>query len=128
MPRIRKGTTRRSGRGSKQEHERIVRETLILLGREAFKLGRFFENPTGVAYRDHSWGREWISYGVKGSPDIYGIILGGRYVGIEIKSGNAIQQDNQVKFQAMVRSFGGFYFVCRSSADALEAVLKAVSS
>lgn len=111
-------------KGSKELHDIIVSDTLRLLGNEAFHLGRFFANPTGRAYRDREWGREWISYGVHGSPDIFGILLGGRYIGIEVKSGAARQQDNQRLFEAMVKKFGGIYVVVRSPDEALNAVIK----
>ena len=132
--RTRVGTTARRGssahvleKGSTEAHEQIVRETLILLGREAYRLGRFFRNETGVAYRDDNGRRTWIAYGIKGSPDIYGILLGGTYIGLEIKSGNATQQPNQKAFQAMVESLGGRYKVCRSAQEALEFVFRVAS-
>lgn len=114
--------------GSTEAHERIVRETLELLGREAHQFGRFFRNDTGVAYRDDSFGRRtYIAYGVKGSGDIYGFVTGGRIIYFEVKSGNATQQENQKRFEAMVKKFGGHYFVIRSASEALEAVYKVIS-
>lgn len=110
--------------GSRKEHDQIVTDTLILLGKKAHHLGRFFPNPTGQAYRDHDWGREHIRYGVLGSPDIYGIITGGRYIGFEVKSGNASQQPNQKRFEAMIKNLGGYYFVVRSPKEALTSVLE----
>ena len=113
---------------SLSEHEKIVKQILILLGREASHLGRWFHNPTGVAFRDYTWGRQYIQYGVVGSPDIYGIILGGHYVGIEVKSGAAKQQKNQIAFEKMIKSFGGHYVVARSAEEALDSVLRVAVS
>lgn len=114
-------------KGSIHEHDRIVNETLLLLGREAHHIGRFFSNPTGVAYRDHAWGREWIQYGVKGSGDIWGIIKGGTHLWIEIKSGGATQQENQKDFEKMIIRFGGIYVVARSPEEALDYVFQAAT-
>ncbi len=114
--------------GSKKEHDKIVAQTLILLGREASHIGRFFPNPTGVAYRDRTFHREYVRYGIPGSPDIIGIMIGGFWVGIEIKSGNAKQQKNQRAFQLMINSFGGFYMVAKSADEALDSILRAAIS
>lgn len=115
-------------RGSRQEHERIVADTLILLGREAHQVCRAFENPTGVAYRDEPWGRQWIRYGVIGSGDIYGFLHNGRLFYLEIKSGSAVQSPAQVKFQEICRRFNVYYWVVRSPEEALDLVLKAAAN
>jgi hypothetical protein len=109
-------------KGSTEEHQRILNETLILLGREAHVLCRVWDNPTGVAYRDINGRRVWITYGLKGSADIIGILCNGKFLAIEIKSGNAQQKPNQKKFQAMISKMGGHYFVARSSQEALDFV------
>ena len=114
--------------GSKKEHDRIVNEILLILGREAHHVCRAFNNPTGQAYRDHDWGREYIRYGVEGSGDIYGFTLNGRLFYIEVKSGNAKQQGNQARFQEMCRKFCVAYFLCRTSQDALTQVLRLAAS
>lgn len=116
-------------RGSSEVHERTVERALILLGKEAYQIGRFFRNETGAAYRDTKGGKRiWFHYGIKGSPDIYGILAGGRYIGIEIKTGNAVQQENQKLFQRMIESFGGLYKVCKSEHEALEFALLAAAN
>lgn len=117
-------------RGSKQEHDRIVKATLILLGKEAHAVCRVWDSPCGVAYRVNEFTsrKEWIAYGHKGGPDIEGILLGGRWLGIEIKSGKATQQQNQVMFEMMINRFGGLYILARSPEEALESVLRAAAS
>jgi hypothetical protein len=114
--------------GSAENHNILINQTLLLLGRNAMQVGRFFRNETGCAYRDGPRGREYVRYGVLGSPDIYGIIIGGRYIGLEGKTGNASQQENQVAFEQMVKKLGGFYFVFRSPDEALHYVLRAATS
>lgn len=113
--------------GSKAEHDRIVVDTLILLGREAHKICRAFNNPTGVAYRQDSEKKVWIKYGVVGSGDIYGFLIGGRIFYIEIKSGAARQSREQLNFQAMCQKFGALYWVCRTPQEALRYVLNAAA-
>jgi hypothetical protein len=116
-------------KGSTAEHQRIVYATLILLGKEAHHVCRVWDNPTGVAYRIDDVGRkQWVTYGFKGSPDIIGILMGGKFLGIEIKSGCAMQQENQKKFESMILSFQGIYFVARSAEEALHCVLRVSSS
>lgn len=63
-----------------------------------------------------------ISYGLKGSADISGILLckiGNVSVGIRIeiecKSGMARQSTEQQSFQAMIEDLGGIYLVARIS-------------
>lgn len=88
----------------------------ILLALNKTGLGRFWENPTGVAFRPNM---PPIHYGFKGSADITGILVGGKRIEIEVKTGKAVQQDNQKRFQAMIAGFGGFYFVARSIEEAV---------
>lgn len=61
-----------------------------------------------------------FKYGLTGSADIIGILNDGRFLAIEIKSGNATQSKEQKNFEAMIKKFGGVYFVVRSAEDALK--------
>lgn len=106
----------------------MLRETLILLGKEGHHVCRVWDHPTGVAYRDVDGGRKWITYGLEGSSDIIGVLLGGQMLCIEIKTGRATQQENQKKFEAMIKRFGGLYFVAHSAQEALDFVLRAAAS
>lgn len=58
-------------------------------------------------------------YGLKGSADIMGIVIGGKIIGLEIKTGNASQSQEQKNFEAMLKKFGGIYHVVRSKEEAL---------
>lgn len=51
--------------------------------------------------------------GVKGMSDLYGII-DGRFIAIEVKTGNAKQSKEQRKYEAMVKKMGGIYIIGRS--------------
>lgn len=98
-------------------HDRIVLEIIVALS--ATGLCRVWSQPTGAAYREGML----IRYGLKGSADISGIMLGsGKRLEIEVKTGRAVQQTNQINFQRMIISFGGLYLVARSVEDALRFV------
>lgn len=51
-----------------------------------------------------------IVYGKIGHPDISGL-LHGIWIGIEIKTGNAVQSKDQKNFEAMIKKAGGVYIV-----------------
>lgn len=116
----RTGSTQRMRRGSLEEHNRLVRAIIIALCES--RLCIVWENPTGAAYRDG----QLIRYGLKGSADITGILITGRRLEIEVKTGNATQQVNQKNYEAMIKKFGGIYIVARSVEDALMCVQKAL--
>jgi hypothetical protein len=64
-----------------------------------------------------------ISYGLKGSADILGIIKpSGKFLAVEIKSGQASQTAQQKAFEKMITDFGGVYILARSADDALRAL------
>jgi hypothetical protein len=67
-----------------------------------------------------------ISFGLKGSADIIGIIKPhGRFLAIEVKTGAAKQTAEQLAFEKMVIKFGGVYIVARSVDDVLKAISEA---
>ena len=57
------------------------------------------------------------SYGFPGSPDILGIMPDGRYLGIEVKTGSAIQNKNQIKFMKKINENNGIYLIVRRIED-----------
>ena len=54
------------------------------------------------------------SYGFPGSPDILGILPSGIYLGIEIKTGKAVQNKNQKKFEKKIKENNGEYWIIHS--------------
>ena len=105
------------------EHEKIVRETLLAVGRLPFF--RCWRNETGVALTFSEPHRPF-AYGVKGSGDILGILApSGRFVSLEIKSGNATQRESQKNFEAMTIRMGGLYFLVRNANEALSFITHA---
>jgi hypothetical protein len=84
-------------------------------------LGLFWSNKTGAG---RSPSGEWIRYGLIGSADILGIANGGKFVAIEVKTGEGFQSPQQIKFEMAVKKWGGHYFIARSVNDVLELVSK----
>jgi len=70
-----------------------------------------YQNSTGAT--KGSAGR-YIRFGFPGSPDIVGIMPDGRYLGIEIKTGSAVQNKNQKKFEKKIKDNNGIYLIIRS--------------
>lgn len=94
-------------------HDKLVNE--IILAMAATNLCKCWSQPTGAAYRDG----QLIRYGLKGCADITGILLNGKRLEVEVKTGKARQQKNQEAFEKMILEMGGVYFVARSVDDAL---------
>jgi len=69
-----------------------------------------------------------IHYGLKGSADISGIMRDGRRLEVEVKTGKAVQQDNQKRFEKMIKQMNGVYFVARSVADAIKHINDAANT
>lgn len=63
-----------------------------------------------------------FKYGLKGSSDIIGITNDGKFLAIEAKTGAATQSKEQKNFAAMIKNFGGRYFVCRTPEEAVNFV------
>lgn len=68
-----------------------------------------FKTQTGHFYR----------FGTKGSPDII-CVVGGRYVGIEVKNARGRQNEAQVAFQEALEQAGGKYILARSPEDIIK--------
>ena len=58
-----------------------------------------------------------IRYGLVGSCDILGICRGGRFLGIEVKTGSGRLRKEQEAFRDMIQRFGGLYILARSLED-----------
>lgn len=89
-------------------HTELVRQALLILSTS--KLCRAWANNTGSAFRN---GR-MIQFGLKGSADITGILIDGRRLEVEIKTGSGRQNSDQKLYEGMIRKFGGVYWVIRS--------------
>ena len=101
----------KKGPGSVDEHQRLVAQILLKFGSN-HKL-KIWKNATGTG-KSHD-GKRFIRYGLKGSADIIGIMEpNGKFIAIEVKTGNAKQSKQQKIFEQMVTKSGGIYIVARS--------------
>ena len=74
-----------------------------------------WSNKTGAGF---TIAGNFIRFGKKGSGDIIGCSpLGGRFIGVECKTGNATQEKKQGTFQRAVEMRGGIYVLARCPED-----------
>jgi hypothetical protein len=118
--------------GSLEKHNKLVSEIILKYGRGDCRLWR---NETGKAIKLSSFfafkklndtrilERGVFAYGLKGSPDIIGIYKG-RFIGIEVKTGNAKQSPIQKNFERMVLKLGGIYILAREIEDVKKGIGK----
>lgn len=104
------------------EHQRVVNETLLLIG--SLPYARAWKQVTGV-FRDINNSSRIVSVGIPGAADIGGIVLGGRRLEIEIKTGKGRKNAAQNAYGKMIEKFGGIYILAHTAEDAL-AQLKAI--
>lgn len=72
---------------------------------------RIWRNNTGVG-RSLS-GDRVIRFGLVGSADLLGILRGGRFLAVEVKTKRGRQSEPQRNFQRMIESMGGIYVLAR---------------
>jgi hypothetical protein len=98
---------------------RVLRECLDLLlirGIWAWRAN------AGAAQMPHG---QWVHFGIKGQPDIIGLLGDGRFLGVECKGPSGKQSPNQKWFQANVEANNGVYLLVRSAKE-LDEKLKEV--
>jgi VRR-NUC domain len=107
-------------RGSLEAHNALINDILVAFG--SLSNIRIWKNDVGVGRAlDNDRVLRW---GLKGSSDIIGVGLGGKFIAIEVKTGKARQSEQQKNFQNMVNSMGGIYIVARSIQDVRDMVNK----
>ena len=111
-----------NGHGSSALHKRLVNDILLSLGSDRRLM--VWSNETGAAYR----GQQLIHYGLKGSADIFVLVKNGPFVGLEAKTGNATQSEQQERFERRVKELGHQYCVVRSVQEALDFIRGVISS
>ncbi len=99
----------------------LLNQILLALGSRSDC--RVWRNNTGRLLNPRS-GR-WISFGLKGSADIFGVLRGGRFLAIEVKTPLGRLRPEQECFREMVESLAGLYVVARCVEDAVRAVERA---
>lgn len=96
----------------RRKHDVLVGHILVALSEQG---ALAWENKTaGGEFRGG-----WIRVGMKGSSDIVGCLANGKFLAIEVKTGNAVQTKKQAGFEAAVLKRGGHYGVARSVEEAV---------
>lgn len=75
-----------------------------------------WNHPTGYAKLER------VTYGLVGSSDLIGLLPGGRFLAIEVKTATGTQSKEQRNFQQMIERLGGLYILARSGAEARAAI------
>lgn len=81
-----------------------------------------FRNNTGAIAASYKGKERFIRFGTPGNADII-LCHEGRFIALEVKSPQGKQSDTQKIFEANLRQAGGYYFICRSLDDALDALI-----
>ena len=68
-------------------------------------------------FRCNTGRRGGVSFGIKGAPDIVGILPNGRFLAIEVKSPAGKASEAQMSFLSEILQNGGLAFVARSVDD-----------
>jgi len=94
----------------------IVRSTLALLRhrKDCF----FWRNNTGAMATKEGY----IRFGLVGSADIIGVLRGGQFCAIELKTLTGKLTPAQVAFGDTIKNIGGVYIVARSTREAISSV------
>lgn len=99
-----------------KEHE-IQQRILLKIG--SMPNVRVWRNNTGSIKSEDG---RFITFGLKGSADILGILKGGRFLAIEVKGVTGRQSEQQKNFENMIKSFGGVYILARNIDDAIRGI------
>ncbi len=105
-------------------HNQLRDEIILMISKEGF--GRAWPNDTGL-YRDfHTHAPTLV--GTVGAPDIIGILRGGYFFGVEVKTNAAQLNKNQKNFRAMILKMGGLCLEGRSVDSVRHELLNAINS
>jgi hypothetical protein len=80
--------------------------------------GVFHYRQNSGAFKTDAGG--FYAIGTKGAPDII-CVVGGRYIGIEVKDAKGRLNENQIAFQKRLEAAGGLYLVAYSLDDVIPA-------
>jgi hypothetical protein len=103
--------------GGKRKHGELVAACLNVL---ALKGIFAWKNQTGTLQVQS----RWVSFGTPGSPDIIGILPGGRFIGVEVKVGRDKVSRVQATFHEAIRYRGGVIVVVHDNVDELLQAIK----
>lgn len=103
--------------GSTAEHQKLVNDVHLLCG--AMPQIRLWKQVNGV-FRSMT-GNRLVKVGLIGSSDLTGIILtSGKRLEAEAKTGNAVQNDEQIAFANMIVKYGGVFILFHSVDEFLD--------
>ncbi len=94
-------------------HNALVKSILLEISNDRYGI-RAWRNETGMAISPTG---HTIRYGLVGSCDILGVCRGGRFLGIEVKTGSGRLRKEQEAFRDMIQRMGGLYILARSLED-----------
>jgi hypothetical protein len=81
-----------------------------------------WSNPSGVVQIRPG---KFMSFGLKGSSDILGLLPGGRFLAVEVKAPGGWLSPEQKQFLAEIQNLGGLAIVAKSCRDIEAALLEA---
>lgn len=93
--------------GSVELHQYVVKKVLLFM---TTKYSRVWPNNTGMIKTED----RVVRFGLKGSSDVIGLYKG-IFLGIEVKTGNAHQNEFQINFEKMIRLHGGIYVLIKET-------------
>ena len=103
-------------KGSTGEHQKVVKLCLLKM---TSKFCRVWANNTGMIKTED----RVVRFGLKGSSDIIGIYKG-LFLGIEVKTGNAVQSKDQKFFEGMITDMGGIYILCKNNVEQIDKIVE----
>lgn len=121
-----------TAKGSNAEHSQLVEDVLLAIGglKDVRAWKQIVGNFQRARWNDHGKVESVITVkvGVDGQADVSGIFTcacgHGDRLEMECKTGQATQNADQKRWEKMIVSRGGKYFVVRSAAEALEIIVR----
>jgi hypothetical protein len=108
-------------RTPQQSESSIVRVIIVAL--TAKRIWCWRANSGVIPVTSAKYGKRVVVLSPPGTPDILGVLPGGRLFGLEVKTRSGRQQPSQVAWQLRAEENGVRYAVVRSVTEALAAIL-----
>jgi hypothetical protein len=112
-----KSSSKATGNSTKSKESTLENEILTTLN--SSNLGFFWKNPSSGFFDGTRWRKHASPFAINGTPDILGILKGGRFAAIEVKTKTGVVSDAQEKFIAKAQRLGACVGVARSAEEAL---------
>jgi len=81
-----------------------------------------WRNNSGMMFQQYKGKSYAVRLGLKGSPDIFGVLPGGKWLAIEVKDHKGIVSPEQQEFIDNLNSKGGLAFVARTLEEVMEKI------